>query len=108
MDIYVKNGAPPDGASLCEMCRYGFMARGYRETELLVVCTQLYPERQLHFQVRACTGYVEKNKPVMRQMEEIAIVLDRSDLKREAGFMRLDARGNCTESASPISGGNNK
>ena len=102
MDVYIKNGAALDGASLCETCTYGFIARGYRETELLVVCTTLYPERQLHFPVRACTCYLEKNRPVMKQMEEIAIVLDRSDLKPEAGFVRPDVRDKGAEDVQLI------
>ena len=78
------------------------LARGYRETELLMVCTRLYPGRQLHFPVRACTGYVEKNRPVMEQMEDIAIVLDRSDLKPEAGFVSPDAHGKCEQKVKLI------
>lgn len=109
MDIYIKNDAALGGASLCESCTFGFIARGYRETELLVVCTDLYPERQLHFPVRACTAYVEKNKPAtMKRMEEIAIVLDRSDLKPEAGFVRPDTRDGSAKNGELISSGNNK
>jgi hypothetical protein len=87
MEIYVKSGAPIDGSSLCETCAWGFIARGYRETELLVVCTSLYPERRMPFPVRDCSAYREKNRPAMKQMEDIALVLDRSDLKRDAGFL---------------------
>lgn len=90
MDIYIKDGTPVDGASLCESCSRGFIARGYRESELLVVCLALYPERRMTFPVRICSGYIEKNKPAIREMEEIALVLDRSDLKRDAGFVRAD------------------
>jgi hypothetical protein len=87
MDFYVKSGAPIDGSSLCETCSWGFIARGYRETELLVVCMTLYPERRMPFPVRDCSAYLEKNRPAVKQMEDIALVLDRSDLKRDAGFL---------------------
>jgi hypothetical protein len=93
MDIYIKNGTPVDGASLCETCSRGFIARGYRETELVVVCQALYPERRMRFPVRICSGYIEKNKPSIREMEEIAVVLDRVALKRDAGFVRIEAPG---------------
>jgi len=56
MGIYVKNGTPVNGPSMCESCSRGFIARGYSETELVVVCQALWPERRIHFPVRACTG----------------------------------------------------
>ena len=44
-----------------------------------------------------CTAYIEKNKPTFDEMEEIAIVLDRVALKRDAGFVRLDESENSGE-----------
>jgi hypothetical protein len=90
MGIYIKNGTPLRGPSLCESCARSFIACGYGETELVVVCQALWPERRMHFPVRACTAYLEKNKPTYKEMEEIAIVLDRVALKRDAGFVRCD------------------
>jgi hypothetical protein len=87
MGIYVKNGTPVNGPSLCESCSRGFVARGYSETELVVVCQSLWPERRMHFPVRACTAYVEKNRPTIKDMEDMAVVLDRVALKRDAGFV---------------------
>jgi hypothetical protein len=40
---------------------------------------------------------VEKNKPTFKEMEDIAIVLDRVSLKRDAGFVRLDETENSGE-----------
>jgi hypothetical protein len=97
MSIYVKNGTPVRGPSLCESCARSFIARGYGETELVVVCLALWPERRMHFPVRACTSYLEKNKPTHKEMEEIAIVLDRVALKRDAGFVRVDEAGKSDE-----------
>jgi len=51
----------------------------------------------MHFPVRACTAYLEKNKPTYKEMEEIAIVLDRVALKRDAGFVRVDEARNSGE-----------
>lgn len=90
MDIYVENGTPVGEASLCETCSRAFIARGYRQTELMVVCMALYPERRINFPVRTCTSHIEKNRPTIREMEEIALVLDRVALKRDAGFVRVD------------------
>ena len=60
MGIYVKNGTPVNGPSLCESCSRAFSARGYGETELVVICQALWPQRRMHFPVRACTAYIEK------------------------------------------------
>jgi hypothetical protein len=46
----------------------------------------------MQFPVRACTGYVEKNKPTFQEMEDMALVLDRVVLKRDAGFIHVDGR----------------
>jgi|SRR5579863_4551355 len=89
MSIYVKNGTPMAKSSLCESCSRAFIARGYGETELMVVCQALYPERRMGFPVRACSSYIEKNKPAIGEMEKIALVLDRVALKRDAGFVRI-------------------
>lgn len=93
MKIYVKNGTPANTGSLCENCALGFIARGYGETELVVICKSLYPERQIRFAVRACTGYVERNKPSIWDMEKIALVLDPVALKRDIGFSREERDG---------------
>lgn len=95
MGIYVKNGTPLNGPSLCESCSRSFIARGYSETELVVVCKALWPERRMRFPVRACTEYIERNKPTFKEMEDIALVLDRVALKRDAGFVRFadDGKG---------------
>ena len=90
MGIYVRNGTPLTGPSLCESCSRGFVARGYSETELIVVCQALWPERRMLFPVRTCTAYIEKNKPTFKEMEDIGLVLDRVALKRDAGFVRVE------------------
>ena len=94
MSIYVKNGTPVGKPSLCESCSRAFIARGYSETELVAICQALWPERRMQFPVRACTAYVEKNKPTFKEMEDMALVLDRVALKRDAGFVRVSENDN--------------
>ena len=65
-----------------------------QRNRMVVVCQALWPERRIHFPVRACTAYTEKNRPTFREMEEIALVLDRVALKQDAGFVRRDETGN--------------
>jgi hypothetical protein len=94
MSIYVKNGTPVGKPSLCESCSRAFIARGYSETELVVVCNAPWRGMRMIFPVRACTAFVEKNKPTIVEMEEIALVLDRVALKRDAGFVRVSENEN--------------
>ena len=108
MEIYIKNGSPMNGPSICESCSWGFVARGYRETELLVVCRMLYPERRMRFPVRLCSAYTERNRPGMKQMEDIALILDRSDLKRGAGFVPGYRTGDGAEQIDMVSDENSQ
>ena len=94
MSIYIKNGTPIGKPSLCESCSRAFIARGYSETEMAVVCQAQWQGMRIDFPVRSCTAYVEKNKPTILEMEEIALVLDRVALKRDAGFVRVSENDN--------------
>jgi hypothetical protein len=46
---------------------------GYRESELVVVCTEVHPNVTVPFKVRECTSYLDKNRPDYDQMEKLAI-----------------------------------
>ena len=72
MEFFIKNGTPRDGPSLCESCSWGFIARGTQNSEILVVCQALYPERRIHFRVRECSAYTDKGDLTLRQMKEVA------------------------------------
>lgn len=87
MPIYVKNGTPLNGPSLCETCSLAFIAHGYRESECVVVCQATEPARAMKFRVRECTSYADKIKRPLWEMQKMALILDSADLKREAGFM---------------------
>jgi hypothetical protein len=89
MNVTVKNGTPVQGASLCETCLNGHVAKGYREMELLVVCHATYPEHRVVFSVRECSSYIDKNRQRLRDMEEVAWVLTPRGSKRAAGFVPL-------------------
>jgi len=87
MSIHVKNGTPLYGASLCETCAYAHIAKGYRESELVVVCQSTYPERRVTFRVRECTRYMEVKRQSLKQMEDMAWILAGKGSKRQAGFV---------------------
>ena len=87
MDVRVKNGTPLHGESLCETCSRAHIARGFSESEKLVVCQAVYPERRVPIKIRDCTNYLERKRQTLKQMEEIAWVLTPRGGKRKAGFV---------------------
>jgi len=86
MSVYVKNGTPLHGEPLCESCANAHIERGYRETESLVFCQATYPEHAVRFRVRECSGYTEKQKQTLWQMQKIAWILDER-AGRKVGFV---------------------
>jgi len=62
MDVYVKNGTPLNGPSLCETCTQALIVRGYRESDEVVVCQATYPERRVKFPVRECSRFIDKTR----------------------------------------------
>lgn len=46
---------------------------GYRESELITICTDVHPNIVLPFTIYSCTGYYDKNRPSWKQMEDLAI-----------------------------------
>lgn len=90
MDVYVKNGTPLDGPSLCETCTQAFIARGYRKSDELVVCQATYPDRRVKFPVRECSRFTDKIRQTLQEMQQIAWVLAPRGSKRQAGFLTPD------------------
>jgi hypothetical protein len=90
MGVYVRNGTPLDGPSLCETCSNAQVTKGYRIGEELVVCTANSPSMRVNFRVRECTGYVDKNRQSLYEMQEIAWSLLPRGPKRSAGFEQVE------------------
>jgi len=87
MSVKVKNGTPVHGPSLCETCTRAHFVKGYRESEVLVVCQAIYPERRVTFAVSECSSYVNKIRNTLIEMERIAWTLAPRGPKRKAGFV---------------------
>lgn len=87
MVVRVKNGTPLHGESLCETCSLAHIERGYGESELLVVCQATSPDHRVPYRIRECSGYVEKKRQTLYEMEKIAWVLAPREGKRKAGFV---------------------
>jgi hypothetical protein len=73
--LNVKNGTPVTGPHICRNCNWGQYTTGYRESDLLVICTNTSPARAVPFVVRECTEYEDRNRPDWEQMEKLAISL---------------------------------
>ncbi|HKS81730.1 MAG TPA: hypothetical protein VJR23_09525 [Candidatus Acidoferrales bacterium] len=86
MPMRIKGGTPEQGESKCYTCSNAHVVKGYRESEELVVCQALYPERLVQFPVRECTGYSEIKRQTLKQMEDMAWILSERG-KRAAGFV---------------------
>lgn len=71
--LNVKNGTPVGGTHLCKSCSWGQFIVGYRESDMLAICTNTSPNVVLPFTVYECTSYADKHKPGWEQMEKLAI-----------------------------------
>jgi hypothetical protein len=100
MSFKVKNGTPLHGPSLCETCDRAHIVKGYRESEIVVVCRATYdPQMRITFPVRECSSYVEHGRKNLADMEEIAWTLVPRGAKRAAGFI---SPGSSTEDEREI------
>ena len=85
--IKMKGGTPYEWASLCDSCSWAHIVTGFRESELMVICTEVNPNVSLSFRVKECSGYLDRNKPSYDAMTKLAIKIESSStLKPVAGF----------------------
>ena len=71
--LNVKNGTPVGNEHLCKGCTNGQFTTGYRESDILVVCTNVYPSIRLPFVVHQCSDFQDRLRPDWEQMEKLAI-----------------------------------
>jgi hypothetical protein len=71
--LNVKNGTPVGSTHLCRSCTWGHFMTGYRESDLLVICTNTSPNIVVPFTVFDCSEFSDKHKPTYDQMEKLAI-----------------------------------
>ncbi len=79
--LYIKNGTPIGNESLCRTCSYAQIITGYRESELITICTDVHPNLRLAFAVHKCSSYYDKYRPTWKQMEDLAIDVTPAPLK---------------------------
>jgi hypothetical protein len=87
MRVKVKGGTPVYGPSLCETCERALTVKGYRENEKVVVCQEMWPQREVKFPVQECSGYMSKGRENLDELKKIAWMLQPRGPKRQAGFV---------------------
>ena len=90
MYIKVRGGTVSQGhRSLCETCRWSTVIKGAKLGDEIVECSQLsYVNQRVPFPVSSCTGFRDRNRPSLREMEEIAWVLRSDTHRNQLGFVR--------------------
>jgi hypothetical protein len=83
---YIKGGTPVGSESLCKTCASAHIMAGYRESELVTVCTDVNPNVVVPFVIYECTGYYDKNRPDWEQMQKLAIDVRPSSTLKPVGF----------------------
>lgn len=99
--LKVKNGTPVGNEHLCRSCVHGQFTIGYRETDVLVVCTNTSPARQIPFPVYECSEYWDRHRPTWEQMAKLALDFSDGHRKPVQGFRE---NGSAHDAATPDAG----
>ena len=83
--LNMKGATPVGSTALCTTCTSAQIITGFRESEQVVICTNVDPNLLLPFAVHECTSYYDKNRPSWQQMEKLAIRVEDRPAKK-AGF----------------------
>jgi hypothetical protein len=85
--LNVKNGTPTGNQHLCKSCSWGQFTTGFRESDVLVICTNTSPNIVVPFSVYECTEFSDKCRPDWEQMEKLAIQIQPAPFsKKTPGF----------------------
>jgi hypothetical protein len=79
--VHVKGGTPVGSESLCRTCSWAIIMTGYKESEMVTMCTAPDPNIVIPFRIYECTRYYDKNRPSWQQMEKLAISVDTAPIK---------------------------
>ena len=87
-NVYVRNGTPIGTVSKCTTCRHAHVVEGYRESEVIVMCTYASYDNplMLPFRVKSCSNHLDRTRPSYAQMEKLAIPVTTGTLK-PVGFL---------------------
>jgi hypothetical protein len=90
MRVKIRGGTVDHGEpSLCLTCRWATVVKGAALRDQIVECGQLsHGHNRITFAVTSCTGYVDRRRASLREMEEIAWILRSDPKKNQIGFVR--------------------
>jgi hypothetical protein len=89
--LHVKDGTPVGNEHLCKGCSHGQFMTGYRESDVVVICGNLYPAFRLPFVVHECSDFEDRFRPDWEQMEKLAIQIQPVRVsKKTRGFELAD------------------
>jgi len=88
--LNVKNGTPAGNAHLYKSCNWGQFMTGYRESDLLVICTNTNPNIIVPFPVCECTHFGDKHKPTYAQMKTLAVDFQPLRISKTTGFRTVE------------------
>ena len=86
-NIFIRGGTACGRTSLCATCASAHIVTGYREREMVVICTEASPHLTVRFEVRECTKYEPRNRPV--------------PVSRKLGFF-VEEDTTCEEEPQPV------
>jgi biotin synthase-related radical SAM superfamily protein len=84
--INIKGGTPRGWTSLCTTCSWAHIVTGFRESELVVICTEVNPNFAVPFKVQECTNYLDRNRPSYDAMAKLAIHVEPNSSLKPVGF----------------------
>ncbi|MGB6689670.1 MAG: hypothetical protein WBE76_17680 [Terracidiphilus sp.] len=84
--LKVMNGTPSGNGHLCRSCSNGQYVVGYRESDVLVICTNPYPAMVVPFTVYECSDYSDRNRPSFAQMQRLALSFGNTRRRPTPGF----------------------
>ena len=88
--VNVKNGTPVGNQHLCKRCTWGQFITGYRDSDLLVICTNANPSFAVPFPVHECSEFNDRHRPTIDQMNRLAIRVNSVRLSaRTRGFQAV-------------------
>ena len=88
--LNVKNGTPVGCEPLCKRCTWGQSMVGYRDSDRLVLCTNVMPNLSVPFPVHECSEFNDRHKPSLEQMSKLALRVGPTRLSaRTRGFQAV-------------------
>jgi hypothetical protein len=88
MRLKIRGGTVNHGeSSLCLTCRFATIVKGRTLRDEIIECSRLSDHARITFPVTSCTGYVDKQRASIREMEDIAWVLRSDPRRNQIGFV---------------------